>query len=129
MNSCHVLTSKRPSLNSLITLDNMMECTAPGCTKSIGRPENLRRHVESVHNYGEKLFGCPVDGCGKRFHGKEHLESHMAYKHLNLSRFECAAPGCPWKFVAQKDLDQHVANMHFPRLRIIKKVQDAMGTV
>lgn len=62
-------------------------CSAPGCDKSYGRIENLRRHMLS-HNPEDKPYRCTRADCDKAFATKQRLNRHEAL-HDRPTPFQC----------------------------------------
>ena len=60
------------------TLDNTNSYECDFCDKTFSRPENVTRHIRTVHE-GKKPFKC--EECGRNFTEKRNLEHHNESYH------------------------------------------------
>ena len=60
------------------TLDNTNTYDCDFCDKTFSRPENVTRHIRTVHE-GKKPFKC--EDCGRNFTEKRNLEHHNESYH------------------------------------------------
>lgn len=107
-------------------------CSEPGCKAKYSRPDHLKRHLESAHNYREKLicircesefasgatlekhqrsherriFRCQWDGCRRAFLKHQHLRTHQ-YVHTGLKPFVCEKSDCNRRFLLPSQLRHH----------------------
>lgn len=78
------------------------------CQSTFSKLKALESHLERFHSTNDKderPFFCPESPCIARFKRKEHLKSHIAYKHSTERKFKCS--DCSMKFFQKMDLKNH----------------------
>ena len=78
--------------------------------------ENYKRHRESVHNEGQKVYECPA--CSARFARADRLTRHQKI-HRRDRGFRCDLPDCGLSFNRSDLLVRHIQVVH----KGIKRVQ------
>ncbi|KAL4879724.1 hypothetical protein BJY04DRAFT_219810 [Aspergillus karnatakaensis] len=65
--------------------DQLFVCEWKGCTKKgqFTRLTDLMRHIRTVHVFPHR-FGCPAEGCDRRFGRKDHCKAHIKRRHLDI---------------------------------------------
>lgn len=57
--------------------------------------------------FDDSVFRCTVNGCGKLYRRRSHLQSHMR-RHTGERPFPCTWEGCKWKFSRSDELVRHM---------------------
>lgn len=113
-------------------------CPEKGCGKTFTRVENYKRHRESVHNEGQKVFECPA--CSARFarsvliiycdtliHGDvlKYFRADRLTRHQKIHRrdrgFRCDLPDCGLSFNRSDLLVRHTQVVHKGMKRVQSK--------
>ena len=90
------------------TFDNTKTYECDFCDKKFSRPENVTRHIKSVHE-GKKPYTC--EECGRNFTEKRNLEHHNESYHAPRN-LKCEM-GCQnLKFATNKQLKYHMLSVH-----------------
>lgn len=79
--------------------DNRWSCTFPGCTRTFGRKENIKSHIQN--HLGDRQFICSV--CGNDFVRQHDLKRHMKI-HSGVKPYTCP---CGRTFCRQDALTRH----------------------
>lgn len=79
--------------------DNRWSCTFPGCTRTFGRKENIKSHIQN--HLGDRQFICSV--CGNDFVRQHDLKRHMKI-HSGVKPYNCP---CGRTFCRQDALTRH----------------------
>ena len=79
------------------------------CGKSFSRADNLKRHINSIHNaLKDHKYRC--DECGKHYRSKIKLNMHKKSVHGEKKLFQCET--CENSFPSSKRLLYHVMSIH-----------------
>ena len=90
------------------TFDNTKTYECDFCDKKFSRPENVTRHIKSVHE-GKKPYTC--EECGRNFTEKRNLEHHNESYHAPRN-LKCEM-GCEdLKFATNKQMKYHMMSVH-----------------
>lgn len=57
--------------------------------------------------FNDAVFRCTVNGCGKLYRRRSHLQSHMR-RHTGERPFPCTWESCKWKFSRSDELVRHM---------------------
>ena len=81
----------------------------PKCPKSFLRKDNLRDHLDSVHDIREpdSLINMQCPHCDKKFTQMPHWHRHISEVHKKAKPFPC--PECPEDFSREENLRTHIA--------------------
>lgn len=74
------------------------------------RPSTLRGRSETKSSkfaFNISVFRCTVNGCGKLYRRRSHLQSHVR-RHTGERPFPCTWNGCKWKFSRSDELVRHM---------------------
>lgn len=79
--------------------DNRWSCTFPGCTRTFGRKENIKSHIQN--HLGDRQFICSL--CGNDFVRQHDLKRHMKI-HSGVKPYTCP---CGRTFCRHDALTRH----------------------
>ena len=77
------------------------------CNKQYSRRDNLKQHIDTVHEGKKSVFAC--DHCNKQYSQKGHLNQHIASVH-DGKKFDC--DHCNKQFYYKTHLNRHIASVH-----------------
>ena len=77
------------------------------CNKQYSRKDNLKQHIDTVHEGKKSVFAC--DHCNKQYSQKGHLNQHIASVH-DGKKFDCDQ--CNKQFYYKTHLNRHIASVH-----------------
>jgi len=81
----------------------------PICGKVLGRPNDMQRHMRSVHaDESARPFQC--EKCAKRFTLSQYLITHRREVHEGMRKFPCGH--CGHSFARRYDRESHEGKMH-----------------
>uniref|UniRef100_A0A8C8E1M3 Transcription factor IIIA n=1 Tax=Oryzias sinensis TaxID=183150 RepID=A0A8C8E1M3_9TELE len=66
----------------------------------------MKNHVSNTQELQKKHFNCDHKGCGKEFHKRNQLKTHMC-EHQPLLPFHCRFPGCAKEFLSNGKRRHH----------------------
>ncbi|KAJ1536529.1 hypothetical protein HK096_009951 [Nowakowskiella sp. JEL0078] len=111
--SCLSETESMPMLNESPIFNTLPSLGSPPPDMT---PSDILAELSGVsrvsrqRNIAEKIFSCPVTGCGQTFTRQFNLRTHAKTHDPDRIRpFQCAS--CPKQFCRQHDLDRH-ATVH-----------------
>ncbi|CRL04838.1 CLUMA_CG017891, isoform A [Clunio marinus] len=108
-NTCFVCGSRFGSsadfLAHMKTHTRKAQCDICKCTFTDDK--SLQRHISKNHTKGqdERKFACEI--CGARFKRKEHVSSHLVYRHSSKDDRKFFCKECPSTFLTKQDLRNH----------------------
>lgn len=101
----------RPSNSSKICMPLREIQAAPHrmCAEESSSLSTLRGKSQTKSSkfaFNVSVFRCTVNGCGKLYRRRSHLQSHVR-RHTGERPFPCTWQGCKWKFSRSDELVRH----------------------
>lgn len=92
-------------------------CDIPECPYATNRKQDLREHMWSKHDLGERIEclkeGClKEDGTGKKMSSKKNLKTHDTTVHKKIWKFRCKVEGCNFRTQSQALFKDHKNKKH-----------------
>src|SRR5699024_7761326 len=85
----------------------------------------IKKHQLTIHSF--TTYKCDIDGCGKAFTQKWHLQRHKRM-HLGLKPYQCKWTGCGYASTNSSHVLTHIRTQHF-KLPPTLKQQQALGII
>ncbi|XP_035705681.1 uncharacterized protein LOC110847464 isoform X2 [Folsomia candida] len=92
------------------THDHYHRC--PTCEKVYILYSDMRKHIQRVHNYENRLLPCPVPQCDKSFRNRRGISSHMTHAHTveEKEKYFTSTIGQPNNKIDKTESDKNANN-------------------
>ncbi|GMH72190.1 hypothetical protein TrST_g779 [Triparma strigata] len=88
-------------------------CDVPGCTHKAKRVGDLKKHKQSIHDFGVMSHRCDQEGCTYKAKKTSHLKSHKSSNHnIGVVLHPCTVEGCDFAPKQASDLKRHKKRKH-----------------